>query len=243
MSHVGHVHHHLRLAVRRAWGLILTALLAAGPLPAAASVMPDLRARPQPWTFSGGIHGVALVVPMPAAAIDYAVTDRWSVGAMVAPFADLGVRTTYRLISGPWGFQFGLGLSGGVVGPRHVAYGQPAIGPIPLQPFPLQAVADQPMGGDGLSQQLWGQAALLWALPLGGEDSPFVLRGDFGALLVPVRYMVYDVPDPATDPNGYRYEYRQSWAFVPHIELGWRFLPNHEVTVGGYGLLGYRYTF
>lgn len=208
--------------------------------PALASPLPDLRDRDTRWTASLDVHTVVWVVPLIAASLDYALTEDLQIGTMLA-LDTQGLRATYRFAEGPWGLQWGLTGGGGLQGPRHVMYQGISLGPWMTPAYTVPNQPEEPYAGFEPGSNLWGHLGLVFALPLGGEDSPFTLRGDLGALYSPYRVQLFDVP--ASDPNGYRYDYRFGLALIPHLELGWRFIENLELTIGGYGLAGLRGTF
>lgn len=209
--------------------------------PALASPLPDLRDRDTRWTASLNVYTFALVLPLVAGSLDYAVTEDLQIGTILSMDTQ-GLRATYRFTEGPWGLQWGLTGGGGQLGPRHVMYQGIGLGPWMTPAYTARYEPEHPFAGYEPGTNLWGHAGLVFALPLGGKDSPFTLRGDLGALYAPFRVQVFDLP--AGDPNGYyRYDYRFGLALIPHLELGWRFVEHLELTIGGYGLAGLRGTF
>jgi hypothetical protein len=110
----------------------------------------------------------------------------------------------------------------------------------PLLSFPATSVPGaRPYSPDRLYEGPWGQVALTASWPVLGPGSPFVLRGMVGPAL---GNAVFAGP-MATALGAVPRENRLSLALIPNAELAFRLHPRHEITLGGFGYLGYRGTF
>jgi hypothetical protein len=214
---------------------LLTAALALSlPAIAQASAMPRADFEAGRVTASASINGLFYIVPFPIGSVDYALTDRLSLGAAASAWMALG-RATLKVWESSNGLVVGVTAAGGFNNEQMI-FG--TLGPI--LSFPATSVPGARIYSPGrLYEGPWGQVALTASWPVLGPRSPIALRGMVGPAL---GNAVFAGP-MATALGAVPRENRLSLALLPNAELAFRLHPRHEITLGGFGYLGYRGTF
>jgi hypothetical protein len=198
--------------------------------------MPTSDVRGGQWSVSLTAANIALVVPIPGLSVDYGITDSVSIGA-VNNLWGTGARAAWRVYEAGNGFSIAAVASGGS---NHNFVTMMGAGP--FVGFPVNLGQQPPAAGlYGPFNSIagaWGQPAVAATLPIGGPDSPFVLRGMVGPVIG------FAPPPQGGEGAGQLGPLRFStMLIVPNLELAYRPTRGLEVTLGGYDMLGVRWRF
>jgi hypothetical protein len=172
--------------------------------PAVASTVPPMNV-----PASRGVLALGALLDI---SVDYAMTDRWTLGfsGRTFLFALAAVRSSYSLGEGPWHTQLGLTCSAGI-------FGVPPQLPGGILPS-LQGSFIQP--ALALAIPVWLGCPMWFRATLGPT---FIQESDVGGEL----------------PSGFP---RESFGllFLPNLELAFPLGDEDELTIGGNSLVGWR---